>query len=567
MIKCQDKKKCNWSNYVTEGWGLVLDTFTYDDAGYIKTWTLCSSEGEEYSGTTIPDLLAVIKNLKSSYGLITKDKHTKDILVIYTDDITKLYWFLKNYDVISEEFTFYFQILENVEFRGCWYDDLESAKEIADWSKFMIDSVFGPDKYFYITPNQIPRRRMQKARKKLKDTTASDIYPTSFDFYKIMRKAFFGGILYVPYPNLIIKDPMIEIDLKSAYIYCMLIEKHCMSCATKCDPTNWEYYLESLTRASFGKYRIKYTSITNKISCYKNGDGEKLVKGEGIEDTFYFTNIDLKIFIENTMIHSVECEYLYEFDLDYLPNYVRDEVVDEYTKKELVKITNPDSDEERIQKIIVNGEYGDTSRDWTASRKSFKQDRDNANMAPQWGIWTTSYCKRLLLTLGNQLDGWFYSATDSIYCLNTEENLEKIDAFNSNIRKKIKVFCDKFGYDYDSLKDLGTFVVKTYIKKFKAFGPNTYIYTKTDGEVIIKASGCSKKFRNGLSEEEKEALYDSDYVPVGRKVRHHHTDEKTSCTINGTVYESNGSYYTLEFKGVMADYMNLIDNLINNRKR
>lgn len=570
MIKCCDKKKGNWSNYVDEGWGLILDTFTYDDAGYIKSWTLCSSIGEEYNGETIPDLLAILQNIKSSYRLKRETEFTKDILVIYTDDLNKLYWFLKNYGV-ENVFSLYFQMFEHIEFRECWYDDLETAGQIAAWAKFMIDTVFGPDKYFYLTPNQIPRKRMKKARNKLKDTTAEDIYPQSYSLYKSMRKAYFGGILFISNPKFAITEPIIEIDLKSAYIYCLLVLKHCMSKGKLVDKANWEYYLSSPTKASFGKYKIKYASVRKTISCYKNADGEKLQPNEDqlyYEDEFYFTNTDLKIFLENAVVFAVECEYIFEYDLNYLPKYVRDELVYEYSEKERLAKEKPNSEELRIQKVIVNGEYGDCCRDWTEDEDAFDRDRDDPVMVPQWGFWTTSYCKNLILELGNQLDGWFYSATDSIYCRETDENYEKINAYNEKIRKKTKVFCDTFGYDYEALKDLGTFVVKTHIKKFKAFGPNTYVYTRNDNTIVIKASGCSKQYRKNLSEKEKEYFYsdECEYVPVGRLVRHYSNEEKTSCIIDGKEYTSNGSYYDLVFEKEMADYMNLIENMMHPRK-
>ena len=559
MIKCQDKKKCNWSNYVTDGWGLILDTFTYDHAGYIKSWSLVSKSLElEFTGETIPELLNILQNLKQSYNL-KSEEHSKDILVIYTDDINKLYWFIKNYDV-AIEIPHYFQVYDNIEFRPCWYDDLETAGEISEWAQYMIDNIFVPDKYYYITPNQIPRKRMKRARHKEKNTIAHDIYPKSFESFKLLRKAYFPGILFVPYPKKTIDDLIIEIDLKSAYIFCMLIEKHCMSESRKVNPEEWEYYLDSPTKASVGKYRIKYSSYTNKIKCFKNSNGEHCKKGEDIVDEFNLTDIDLKIMIDNLKIQSIECIYLYEYDLDYMPKYVRDELVYEYCKKEYIRKVNPDSEEDRIQKIIVNGEYGDGFRKWE-TKEQYKEDYKDPNLAPQWGAWTTSYCRQNLLSLGNKLKGWIYSATDSIYCLDIPENIKLIEEWNDNIRLRTKEFCDKFGYDYKELKDLGTFVIKKHIKKFKAFGPNSYLYTEVGKDrPTLKASGCPKEYRKNLTDEEINYLYseDCEYIPAGKRTLNLPNPTLTECIVDGKKYTSNGSWYTRDFEGLSADLISLI---------
>lgn len=554
MIKCQDKKKCNWTSYVEDGWGLTLDTFTYNDAGYIKSWTLYGL-GTEYTGETVVELLGRLNEIKAAYDLQVHDEHHKDVLIIYTDFIRKLYYFLKAYGVHDDFMTeddkiFYFQVLDNIEFRECWYDDITTAKGLSEYASFMIEEVFKPDKYFYITPNQIPRKRMKKAKTK-NDTIASEVYPKSYDSYKSLKKAFFGGILYVPYTTKPIDDPMIEIDINSDYIYQMLMRKHCMSAKRKVNTEDWEYYLDSITKNSEGKYKIKYSSYSKKITCYKNSDGQACQLGENVEDTFTFTNVDLKIFLENVHVHWVECLYLYEYDVDYLPKYVRDELVHEYIKKEYLKKYG-NKEQARIQKVIVNGEYGDSIRKWT-NEKEYKDDRKNPTLAPQWGIWTTSYGREHLLRLGNQLDGWYYSATDSIWCVDTKANREKIRKFNEEIQENIKDFCDKFGYCYEDLKNLGTFIIKHEIKKFRAFGPNTYMYTTIEGKTEVKASGCNKKELNEKDVHEIEALYEAEFVPVGSIKRYHSTDKKTSCDIDGRHYESNGSFYEIVIPAKYAD--------------
>ena len=562
MLQVKDKKVGNFSNYVTEGYGLYIDSFTYEDAGYVREWKL-SNTVREWTGKTIPELLDTLKSLKSQYDLKTtfkkgnkRDTEYRDLLVIYTDDLFKAKCFLYNYG-LTDEFKFYIQILDNIEIRECWYDDVDSAKDLAEWAQFMIDELFIPAKFFYITPNQVFRKTIQKVRKSVKCTIAEQIYPkTHFDYLQL-KKGYFGGILYSPF-DFIIYDNMLGLDIKSAYIYCMLIEQHCMSEQKEVNADNWEYYLSSKTKASFGEYTIKYSAYKKEtmaiISCYKNVDTHKCMTGEHVEDTFMLTNIDLKLFLDNVDVDYVKCNYLYEYDLDYLPAYVRDELVLDFClKEEYSKKYGKKHPKTRVQKIKLNGGYGETVRKW--SRTEYDEDRKDPNMAPQWGVWTTSYCKRLLIELATQLDGWYYSATDSIYCLDTPENRDALFNYNSRIRNNVKVFCDKFGYDYNALQDLGSFVIEKEIEQFRAFGPNQYMYTTTDGNTMIKASGCNKEYLRNLTEEQKRKLYFADHIPVGCVYRYYFNPEVTNCEIDGTIYTSNGSYYAVRYEGIVAEFV------------
>lgn len=559
MINIQDKKFRNWTNYVTDGWGLTLDTFTYDEAGYVKEWMLCNDKGATFRGETIPELINTLALLKNEYNLKTREckgeASSKDLLVIYTDNLNKLYRFIKNHNVITDKFSLYFQVMDNIEFRECWLsEDVDTAPKIAHWAQFMIDNLFIIDKYFYLTSNQIVRKRLKRKISKLDNNIAKDIYPDSFDLYNYLRKAHFGGILYVPYPKLVIPDPMIEIDIKSAFPWCLLTQKHCMSVSELAEKDYWEYYTESTSKMAIGKYRITYSSYSKKITCYKNSNGEHCLRGDNITDTFTMTSIDLKNFLDIVNATNVECIRLYEYDLDYLPKHIRDQIVEEYAKKEELKRTKPHSEELALQKVTLNGIYGDADRNWK-SVKAYDEDKKNPNFAPQWGILTSSYAKDVIMRLGAQLKGWYYSATDSIFCLDTPENRAKIDEYNNHVRQINKEFCEMFDYDYTILSELGTFDIEEEIIKFRAFGPNSYLFTRKDGSICIKACGCPKSYRNNMTEEEKEALYDKkvDHIPVGDRVHYIFNPEKTSCTINGKTYESNGSEYTIKLTGIFAE--------------
>lgn len=534
-INIKDKDLKNISAYKVAGCGLDLEIKNdYENLqGIITSWTLNIFGEALYTGDTFEKLVTTLQTLITKYDLHEYTENKKDILVIYIDNIYKIQGFFEDY--ITENFTHYIQVLNFIEFRDMsnWNKDLHSATEIAKYADFLVKNVFVPEKYFYQTPNQRPRKKLLNKLRDLKDDTVKNIFPDNF-LWRYIRAGLFGGLGYCPYPGHIFDDPMIEIDLDSAYIFDFLIKQHAMTKLKRVDAKDWEKYLKSSDKTSIGEYKIRFYCDTCKVNCYKDIFGEKILLDTENDTEFIFNNIDLAIFLSLVDVKSIECLSLYESDFGYLPQAVRDQLVEEYVKKEELKKTlGSDAIETKLQKVTVNGIYGDAIRKYLDTW-TLKKAKDKAALAPQWGIWTTSYCKLYLLKLALTLDGWRYSATDSIYCKDTPENRAKIEEFNQYIQKEVKEFCNKFGYDYEKLKNLGTFQIKNEISKFKAITQNVYMYTSiTDGKIHLKASGSSK-----TTVELDDSLYDLDKIPVG---------ERTFGFIN------NKSYFEITLKDESAE--------------
>lgn len=535
----KDKGYGNVSVYQETGAGLQFDIGLVIknnsiERGIIKDWELVIGD-YEVVGYGIESLTDEFHHIIKLFDLKQYSKCKKDILVIYVDNLNKIRGYFRN--LITEDFTHYVQLLNFLEFRDITpWKEIHNAKEIADYAQFLINEIFIPNRYFYITVPQSVRKRLAKACKDEKNNIAKDIYPETYCRYGVLKMALFGGLCFCPYPNLIIEEPMIEIDLDSAYIFDFLVEKHCMSAAKEEDPNNWEYFLESNTRTSLGKYTIKYACSTNKAHCYKNYKGENVAYGEHT-DTFIFTDIDLKIFMSLVTILSIDCDYLTSYELDNLPKYMRDTLVTEYVKKEQLKLKGKEDESYLVQKAALNSIYGSTIRN-IDNISDYKKDYKDACICPQWGIWTTAYCKKYLLSLATKIDGWYYSDTDSIYCKDTEENRKLIKEFNEMIQAKTKAFCEKFGYDFENLKKIGTFEIKNEIKKFKAIKQKIYMYTTTDDRLILKAAGCNRR-----EVELDDSIYYLKKIPVGERTFGYFTDD---------------SYYELTLKNEAAEYMTLL---------
>lgn len=579
-MKVTERNYGYWTDYVEEGFGLTINSFTVDNsAGYCTSWELCSAN-KNWAGSTIDELYDTLKEIKKLYELDFHDSKNpyKDMLVIYTKNIYQAYGFLHNYG-ITDEFIkinktegvsdiLYFQVLHNIEFRPCWYkkDEIENwtAKDLQEYGTMMWE-LFTKDKYSYITSNQIIRKRTTKLRKKYNDDTAYNIYGMSYESFVLLKKAFFGGLIYAPFPGRVIPDAVGIVDAKSDYYYQLLMYPHVMSKKTKVDKNDWELYLTTDKVSSYGEYHIKYTSYTNKISCFKNFDGNPCQKGVEVEDTFVLTAPDLKLFLDHVNVISIECNWLYTYEMDDLPEYMRETYVREFLTKESLQ-----GKERRLQKEVTNGGYGNLVPN-LETREAFKDDKQDPTFAPQWGIWCTSYARRHLIELGDKLDGWYYAVTDSICFKYTEENLKIIDEYNTKIRARTKKFCDKYGYDYESLKDLGCFILEhvTVPYGFKVFGSNEYMFTEiVDGEELttFKASGCNKQELKKLTETQKKAFYKAEHIPAGTIIRNDFNYNKTECIIDGKKYVSNGSWFERKIPPKYSDAYIMIEMACNQVK-
>lgn len=470
-----------WNDYLEIGFGLSIEV--EDDS--IKEIKLVSTDKKMSNIFYTADaFIQYLGDMVDEYGLKWQSKTAKTICIIFTDNLMKIAGYFAKY--VTDSFsTLYLQLFEFFEFRDITrWKDIHDAEEIANYAKYLIDNLFIPNKYFYLTPNQVPRRDIKKA---CNDKTAAEIYPVSYKNYLSYRAGLFGGLCYAPYKDLIIEEPLMCLDLTSAYIYDLLIEKHCITAFKEANPEHWEYYKNSSNKTSIGYYKITYFSSSNKIHCFKDDNGNRLEKGE---NTVYITmtSIDLKTFSEMVQVIDIKCIWLDVCELGDLPKYMLDEVVKQYIKKVDLK----DGDEEMyiLQKSIVNGIFGDCIRDY--KEEEFNKSRKTPSVAPQWGIWCCSYAKRNLLKLANKVEGWVYSDTDSIYCNNNKYNRELVKEYNKEVQEKVKAFCKKYRYDYEKLKDLGTFKIEKELVKFKAITQKVYMYTTKQGQFKLIAAGLDQ---------------------------------------------------------------------------
>ena len=544
------KKKAHHEYIEDIGAGITINTFTYGGAGYVKSWQLSLSNETHYIGKTIEELISKLNHFKDMYDLNYVNEYHTDLFLIYTDDLQMLYYFLKNYDSECEMFGDYSFTFKHVfEFRDIshWYDKPKhDAYDIAKKAQDLIDNIFKPDQKFYITPTQSV---LKKIKRQCDSNLAKEIYPKSYYEYSRLLRSYFGGICVANVKNFIIDEfPIAEYDRKSAYIYDLLIEKHICEPLQSTDKKNIKFFLDNEDKYfALIKIRIrKIYGINYYLTYMRDVNGEKLDENS---EVLMLTNVDMNLLIAGCKTLEYDVLSLDVAKKDYLPEYMRQVIEEEFIKKELLGTI--------IQKKKVNSIYGATVKKF--EEKDFKDQRDNAFLAPQWGIETAAYARKNLVRLAIKLDNWLYTDTDSIYCEDNEHNATIIDEYNTEVENKVKEYCDKFGADFDKLKNLGQFMFKKSIKKMKINGKKQYMYTDINDEFTLIASGIPE----GLYSEE---AYDIPKLSAGKRKIVKFNPEKTSCIIDGITYESNGSGYIRDMDEMEFIGASYLSDLLTRRK-
>ena len=530
-----ERSRHNFTNYRLAGCGLTIKHINGEQSGYMLSWELVV-DGRVFTGSTVDEFIRILNGFKRKYKLKTYSNYKKDKVIIYTDNLRKFYGFFYKY--LQTKFKLYVILCDYFEVRQCW-KDLETAKEIAEYARFLIDNIFVPEKYFYLTEPQIIRKRIDRHRD---SDVAHEVFSDTYHNYKYIINAVNGGLCYIKWKDHIYNERIVSFDLKSAYIYCMLCLLNCISGGIALDPDDWNN-TELLT---IGTYEIEFYCNTNIVSCFKDVDDNEIEKTEKLQKrTFVLTNIDRDIILKHCEIVSIKCSRLIGYEKGRLPKYLLDAVVEEFIKKEQL------TGEERVlQKRIVNSIYGAMLRKINNRDEWKERYNHNPSLAPQWGIFILSFCKQLILEVALQLDGWYYTDTDSIYCKDTPENRKIIDDFNMKVRMNTMELCREYGYNFEKLIFIGNFIEEHKIKKLRTIKQKVYMFMTVDNEYIVKAAGCNTK-----NLPKGKWLFRLKKIPVGKKYYDFIVYTPSKETINGVEYSNESGYFGFYLNDKDAEIM------------
>lgn len=534
------KENTTWKEFAVKPLGLTIDFFSVDLAGYCTGWELATPTSS-LTGSTIEELV-------SAFDDISRSLDFNQVVVVYVEKFKLAYGFLQHY--AKERFSNYYFYIGRIQIRSIEpfikdVDEIENviharynskAKLISEYMTNMYNSFCIPDNELYLTNSQIVRKHIKKSLKQYKNQVLE--FPTMNNYW-LMDLCKLGGICYNSFPHVTVDKDIIKADLNSAYIYNLLAKKHKKADAKwiKCDVNEWVDLINDDNYIFCGEFEISYICNNHLISFYSDTYGDKLTTG-GNCVKMTLTNVDLKILKKLCSKINIVCTQLIKVEVDYLPKYFTDVIITEYTKKTII-----DKDAEPVrykcQKKSVNSIFGDCIRDLFTKDDYDAFLKHHYNL-PEWGIWTAAYGRELLLEAALNIECWLYSDTDSIYCIDNEQNRNVLSDFNNNVYEHLNRVCKECGYNFSDLKELGSFDIETGITKFRANCQKQYGYIQNNKFHLVAA---------GLNQ--KRAIISSDDFFNGELefpeiIRGVTTSEDSEVTINGKTYKSHGSYYEVK---------------------
>lgn len=227
------------------------------------------------------------------------------------------------------------------------------------------------------------------------------------------------------------------------------------------------------------------------------------------------TDIDYKI-IANEYDFNIEIISVYTSKYDYLPDGLRNLVIDLFKNKTELKGIEDKEVDYMKSKELINSLYGmcaqnpikpeiiynDGEKPFSIEpvqdlHKAMEKHNKKAFLSYAWGCWVTCWARYFLKLMINIVgDDFVYCDTDSVKFIISDAYdiiLDKIKKLNNEIKERsIK----NKGYATDSFGKthyLGVYEQEKKYKEFKTLGAKKYAYEYEDGKFEITIAGVPKK--------------------------------------------------------------------------
>lgn len=323
-------------------------------------------------------------------------------------------------------------------------------------------------------------------------------------------------------------------------------------------------------------------------SCYDNG---RVLQAALYEGTF--TDIDLRIILEEYDFDGAEVLDCVHARYDYLPDPIRQTVREFYTHKTELKKDDPTEEEElnyNKYKNLINSIYGMMVESPVKPNLEYdpldlnlftpepapinellERSNKRAFLSYAWGVWITAHARyelhRGLWTIGAEY--FLYCDTDSVKFFDPDGSRKKVLLQHNQDLRKDSIRNGGTARDpAGKLHYLGIFEQERPYKDFVTFGAKKYAYTYDGKNVHITIAGVNKK--KGAKELQQAgglpALRDGFVFRDGGGTQSIYNDH-----MNPIIYEAEGrmipiasnvvitdSEYTF---GLTGDYAMLLNNL------
>lgn len=413
-----------------------------------------------------------------------------------------------------------------------------------------------------------------------------DLLP-SVEEYKILRKAFMGGITHGN--ALHVKQYLKNIksaDISSSYPFAMVSEKYPIERFTKIIPENeslfsndefakiYVLHFENLKSKMYNHY-ISYSHCDNCVGAVL--DNGRLIRAKSFD--MVVTDIDYEM-IKKSYSFNVETIEIWVAKKDYLPRYFIEFILNLYVNKTKLKgVESQDGYAENLymkSKQQINSIYGACVMDiivsscvfengkWITSEKNdefiqYKLEEEKERFGLFWyscGVWVTAYARKnlfeRLIDNNYQLDyDVVYYDTDSLKIKNMEKHKNIFDEYNKKVVEKLWKMCINRNIDFNKCcpKDIkgnkhliGEFDMNDGdYTEFCTLGAKRYCYRdREDGQLHMTVSGVSKKAVEALHDNIKNFNVETffDYDDARKNIVAYNDDQQpiTFTDCNGVEY-------------------------------
>ena len=353
------------------------------------------------------------------------------------------------------------------------------------------------------------------------------------DLYIKLKQAFAGGFTHANknYVGKIVKDVQ-SMDFTSSYPTVLLSSnRYPMSRPLDYHFIDNKKFIHDLHNdkmmffftATF-KELVTKLDFENYLSVSKCFDKTGVVENNGrvwMAEKLSVTicSIDFEIIEKCYDWLDVEFSDITMYTCNYLPKYLLESVIQFYQQKTTLKGVAGKEREYLLYKGMLNSLYGMTVTDIAKPEITYKQDWgkelvdlpkviDEYNndkyrfLYYPWGVVVTALARQNLwsgiLELGND---YIYSDTDSVKFINREKHQDYFKRYNKDITNKLKILCDKKGFNYDDLapktvkgdsKPLGVWDDDGFYTYFKTLGAKRYVLIE-NGKIKTTIAGLGKK--------------------------------------------------------------------------
>ena len=406
---------------------------------------------------------------------------------------------------------------------------------LSEFSEKIFNDFIHNERYIPMTSTGILRHDLRRdAKASVKDPQRiydwiKSLYPQSkADYLYIMEYLFRGGFVHACYK---FADRILEhlqsFDLKSSYPAVAFQEYYPVSpfkpinnvSLSKLEELCKDYCV--IFQATF--YNIKSTtfhSIESRNKCVKvkNAllDNGRIHNADSI--TVFLTELDYQSYKEFYEWDSMELHNVEVAHRGTLPKYLLDRFYFWFEKKESIN-SKENPQEYKITKTRVNGHFGMCVTRlvfnevtycnglWEKEEvnKSYDKMIEKQVLSPFWGVYIAAHARRReLYLLYKMKEETVYSDTDSHKLFYTDNVKKVVEEYNNMIDNKNKVVCEKYGYKWEILKNIGKFECETSeeekgeILRFKTLGAKRYISEYKNKGFESTISGLGKQALNNF---------------------------------------------------------------------